>query len=262
MNEKEQVQEVDKFFQDLPTEDKKAADIFGTDKPAEGADTKKEEGNDEVPEKDIEARKNRRHRRWETRLAERERELELEAVRLQAIKDAREASKETGMDERLIRLYGPENTEAIKLTQELLADTRKAAREEAIRDFEERQAAKAREEAESERFIDSELEAIEDEFNIDLTSDSPKARRARTEFLTMVSKLSPKDAQGNIISYADFQETWEIYQSRATKEKNESAAKSKELAARSMEQSGGTADTKTADDDAARAWLRQNGIRV
>ena len=66
MNEEtDKTQEVDKFFKDLPTEDKEAADIFGIQKPAEAKDEEKAEdkGDGEVPEKDAESRKNRRHRR-------------------------------------------------------------------------------------------------------------------------------------------------------------------------------------------------------
>ncbi len=83
-------------------------------------------------------------------------------------------------------------------------------------------------------YINEQFESIEDDHKVDLTSNAPSAQKTRKEFLELVQKLSPKDKDGNIESYADFGQTWEIYQSMQSKPDN---SQKKSLASRSMAKS-------------------------
>ncbi len=231
--------EVEKFFEGLPSEDKAEADIFNTNSPAkvEPEVPAKETDEDEEP------RKNRRHRRLEEQLQkERESNIALnERVKtLAEVAREREIEK-AGMnvDERFIRLFGDTDTgkEISRQFTHILAETKTAAEENALNRFNEQQMQVVQQQREYESFIDEQLEALEDFHNVDLTSDAPKARKARREFLEMVQDLSPKDQDGTITDYADFGSTFEVYQKTHNDKSDESLNRRKEIASRSMERS-------------------------
>lgn len=251
----EEKNELADFLKELPDQDQTAADLF-KEQPAVEEPKAEEE---KTPEEG-EGKKNRRHRRWEERLSEREKDLIAREARAQALSEVQKFSQDTEVDERLIRMYGntDEGKEAARLHQELLADYTAKGKEEALHEIEERQAQAVRKQKEYESAIDSELEALEDEHNVDLTSNSPAARKARKEFLEMVHTLSPKNEDGEVTSYADFGATYDLYQS--TREKADTT-RQKELGSRSMEKSGPVNSTKV-EDDQQLAWLRSQGIQV
>lgn len=80
------------------------------------------------------------------------------------------------------------------------------------------------------------LDAIEEEFDTDLTSNDPIARKTKTEFLEFVERIAPKDSEGNIREFPDFQEAFRIFQE--VKAKPSQPSRAKELAARSMARAG------------------------
>lgn len=237
--------EIDKFFKDLPTEDKTLADIFGTEPPLE------KKPDEVLPEK--EPRKNHAHRRLEKQLQD-ERE---EKFRLQALIQARtevEGAKSTAeVDPLLTQMYG-ENTDAIRLHSELLHKYATKAREEAIQEFEQMLSKQAQQEEVFGSQIDEGLETLEDKYGIDLTSDSDTAVRDRTAFLKLVSKLAPKDEEGNLKDYPDFVETYEMF--KGLKEKNDNA-RAKQIASRTMQKPAGNSDaTPPQRTPGFRGWQR------
>lgn len=228
--------EVDEFFKDLPSEDKQDQNIFD-DKPKEEVKAP-EEGDKKEENEDEGSFKNRRVRRLEEKLqAEREMSIALNE-RLKVLAEQQNYIKETKgeVDPRLIKAFGTtdEGKELTRLFQELLNENAEKAKAEALREIEERQNGVAEAQREEESYIDSQLEALEDLHQIDLTSNAPVAIKNRKEFLTLVEKLSPKDENGLIKEYADFGTTFEIY--KANKMKSE-PSRAKELAERSMQTS-------------------------
>lgn len=223
---------------------------------------------EEPVEKDDEPRKNRRHRRLEEQLA-REREARVAAeARAEALSESRQFAQEVGNDEislKLARLYGTDDNgkQAAQLTKELLEGVEKRAEERATKRMEEATArAKAEEKAYS-QFLDTKFEEIEDEYDVDITSNSPAARKARTLFVETLQKFSPKDDEGNVKEYADFGSTWEVVQAQlADKKSAETSERQKDLASRSMTKSGAAIDSPKMEDDAMRRQLREMGIRV
>jgi hypothetical protein len=254
-----QENEVDKLFSDLPSQDKQEADIF-SEKPNIEAD---------IPEKDTEeeGKKNRRHRRLEEQLTrERESNIAL-SERIKALSEAQEFTREfikkdrdEDLDPDLIRVFGesPEGREVARIMEKKMESVISKAEENALRKFQEKLYEEDNEVKQYESLIDSEIESIEDEYNIDLSSGAPTAKKARKEFLDMIVKLSPKDEEGNITNYADFQSTFEVYQSTIQKP---DASRNKELASRSMQKSG-QSDTSALEDDATRRYLKSIGIRI
>lgn len=255
---------VEQFFNDLPKEDKKIVDIFEEPK----ADAKTEEKKEEaatLPEKDDEPRKNRRHRRLEQQLQE-ERELRIAAeARAEGRSEAQRFSSENSADEvdpRWLTIYGDtkEARQAWKLQQEIISDYAEKSKEEVRRELQEEQAQASKYEKEFESFIDNQLESIEDEYNVDITSNSPQARKMRSELIDMVEALSPKDEDGLVTNYADFKGAFEMYQLKNTK--TEDNSRQREIASRSMASSSGVPNTDKATEDATLDYLRKIGIRI
>jgi hypothetical protein len=217
------------------------------------------EREEDVEEEDVpESAKNRRHRRLETQLAsEREARIRAEA-KAEAISDARKMSQESGVDEELVRLYGADNKEAIQLHQALLDRTLSKAEDNAVARMRAEQEREAEEVKRYENLIDTQFESIEDEYNVDLTSNAPAARRARNDLIEMMNKLSPKDENGNITAYADFGAAWDILQSQKEKPDN---TRNKDIASRGMTKSG-SADNTISEHEAGRRQLRAMGINV
>ena len=227
---------IDEFFKGLPDDDKEEVDIFDEKKP-EVKEVPKEEVK---TEEDDTTPKERRYRRLEKRYQE-EREANIAlAARAKALSEMDKFSQEVGdsVHPDIAKMFdssevGKEN--ALRLSK-VLKETRSEAKEEAIREFEERQTKVLEEQKSYEKVIDNELESLEDKFNVDLTSDSPKARKTRREFLELIQKVSPKDESGEIIGYADFDSTFDMYQKTKSEEKVDNSRR-EEIADRSMRRS-------------------------
>lgn len=258
----EDKQEVDKFFEELPSEDKTEADIFDEKPKLEAKAEVKIDA--EAPEKEEEGdgRKNRRHRRLEEKLqAEREANIALNE-RIKALSEVAQFQKDYRRDEEidpdLIKVFGDNDTgkEIARIMEKREEMILSRAEERALERLKAAQEEEEKEVAKYESAIESQIEAIEDKYDVDLTSGTKSANQTRTEFLNLLSALSPKDEEGNITNYADFDSTFEVYQS--TKQKPD-ASRNKELASRSNQKSGPISTQKT-EDDATKAYLRKIGL--
>lgn len=244
--------ELEQFFKELPAEDKSQADIFGDKQTTGKVDVSKEGESDEDTPK-----KNRHHRRLEEKLQkEREASIEMAATikaqndLIKTLSEATKFSKEVGDDvkdeglKEWLRIYGdkPEHREAYEiLTKKIFAPISQKAEklEEELNELKNRDVIANQQVKEFEGYIDQQFEKIEDEYDVDITSDTKEAEKTRNEFIDLIKQLSPKDEEGNITSYADFQGAWEIYQSRQTKTEDTISQKRNEIASRSMVGSGG-----------------------
>lgn len=249
--------EVDDFFGKLPTEDKQEQDIFG-DKAKPEAIPEKDADSDEP-----EGRKNRKHRRLEEQNESLRRETIELAKRLNERSQLDEYKKELkaeGIDPRLAEVFGDNDAgkKVSKYFADILADERVKAKELALQEIEERQESSQREQRQFESFIDDKLEGLEDQYDVDLTSDAPQARKARREFLEMVQKFSPKDEDGTITGYADFDETYQAYRQGA--EEKRDTSRNKEIASRSMQRSGQGAESIKETTPGFRGWMKDYNI--
>lgn len=153
------------------------------------------------------------------------------------------------------KIYGnatPETAAATELLKSAFAGMKQEARDEALAVFREEKV-KQEKEVESEvQNIQTMLEDLEDEYDIDLTST--QAETTRKGFLATLEKLSPKDRDGEIIAFADPHAAWEVYNNRPRRTEN----RAKDIADRSMSQSV-SSESKTRENSDLR-WLRENGI--
>lgn len=237
----ERQSEVDKFFDGLPSEETKDVDIFAKD---EAAPAKAENEGAASPEGG-EPRKNRRHRRLEQQL-QTEREARIAAEARAEGREAAEGSRpqpQTDVPAEWLRIYGdtPEAKSAWALNKSLWSEEAKKVREETLAEVDSRETRRKEAQQGFETLIEGELEGIEDEHDVDLTSDAPAARKARREFLELVSELSPKDNAGQVTAYADFSAAWKQYaKGKAEAAKDPDAERRREIASRSMGANAGT----------------------
>lgn len=262
--------EIDKFFGDLPTDDKTERDIFGdgSGKPkASEEGVLPENGEGEGGEgKGEEFRKNRRHRRLEEKMRQKDEMLIALNERVRVLSEVKNQEGFTPgqMPAEWVALYGdtPEAKTAWAMQERLLKEHREQAKKEAIAEFREEQANAIKQQKEFESFIDTELEDLEEEFNIDLTSNAPAAKKARREFLELVQKVSPKDENGNVTGYADFASTFELYknQKAAAEKPNTTVNRQKEIAAQSMQESGQGKPAQKAPTPGFHGWKKDYGL--
>lgn len=152
------------------------------------------------------------------------------------------------------RIYGTDSPEA-QMATELLRKAIVGARDDAetrayermIRDREEAQSAVAK----AEEQLDTILDEIQDEYNIEFTEAQ------ETAYFALLQKMSPKDKDGNVTSLADPHAVYEVFSERMQKHGSDNRAK--QLSARSMTQSG-AAKESTYQDDAHARFLRENDL--
>lgn len=149
----------------------------------------------------------------------------------------------------LTRIIGndtPEKISALKDFRRVLGGLEERGAQRALKELQSRESEmkEAQEEAESEaqQELESGFENIESEFNVDLTSNTPQAIKARNEFVDFIKLVAPKDENGDIKDYPDLVETFKLHQ--GIKKANTQPSRAKELASRSMQRSGGASDAK------------------
>lgn len=136
-------------------------------------------------------------------------------------------------------LYGEQAKQVWDLQKPIFEHYFQRAKQEAVNEVRSDFQKQIEAEKQYENFIADSLEGIEDEYSIDLTSNAPAAKKARSEFLELVETLSPKDEYGNVKEYADFNATWKLY-STTRKKESDTVSRQKQLSSRSMTKSSET----------------------
>jgi len=138
----------------------------------------------------------------------------------------------------LTRLIGndtPEKLSMIKEFKEILTEGTQKAKAEALAEIEARQKAESEADLQAERELENAFDNIEETFDVDITSNSPLAKKTRQEFVSFVEKIAPKDRNGDIIDYPDMTSAWETFSE--IKKSTSVPSRAKELASRSMARS-------------------------
>lgn len=258
--------EIDKFFSGLPSEDKQPQDVFGEQKTPPVANTGVVPAKGDENGDDNEPRKNRRERRLTDQLRrERESNIALnERVRVLAeIGNSGQPITNGEMPPEWIALHGntDESKSAWAIQMKLINGLKEQAKTEAIQEFQASQAAEIEEQREFESYVDSELEAIEDEKGIDLTSNAPAARKMRREFLELVHNLSPKNESGELVGFADFGSTFDVYhKTLGQKPVDQTMIRQKEIAGKSMQENNGNASEQQTFTPGFRGWQKDYNL--
>lgn len=256
------MKEEDQFLKDIEPEEKTTEDAFDTPEVSPEIETgvvvEKKNVAIENEEDNREARRAKRALREERQassfLAE---QLAKTNERLDRVVDAKSAVNEGGEDLKGVeKIYGTDSPEALAATELLksaLQGVEKRAIESALETFRKEQQEAQKELKNEENNLNSMLEDLEDNYDVDLSS--PKSEETRKAFFKRLEKLSPKDGDGNILHFADHRAVWEDLQSQIQKKPENRA---KDLSARSMVNS--TSSDSKLQDDSATKWLKDNGI--
>ncbi len=163
------------------------------------------------------------------------------------IKDIQPSAKETfvkdvgaeadELTETLIEIIGndtPQKVAAVKKFRSQLEGLKESGAERALAQLREQAEAETQAEAEAVEEISNAFDAIEEEYGVDLTSNTVQAKKERNDFIDFVKRVSPKDSNGDVVQYPDFDETWKLFQSTRKPAENKRA---KDLAARGVARS-------------------------
>jgi len=208
------------------------------------------------PEEEGQHLRNRRERRLAERLkAERESSIAL-AAKLEVLTNNRNETPDKDYLKSIERIYGTDSQEAQDATELLknaLRGVEERATENALAKFREEQAATQQATAKESKALDSMIEDIEDDYNVELSG--PQGETTRKAFFKLLERMSPKDSDGNVTQYADHRAVWETLKAQHPKQES----RARDIATRSMTQSGSPQESKLVDDAQTR-YLRENGI--
>lgn len=136
---------------------------------------------------------------------------------------------------RIIGNDTPEKVQAGKEFKKYLDTLEDKGAKRALAELQQQADAEQQEDVQAEEELSQGFETIEEEFGVDLTSNSPQARKTRSDFIDFVTRIAPKDREGQVVQFPDFEETYRLFKDTR---KVDSNSKAKELASRSMNRSG------------------------
>jgi len=128
----------------------------------------------------------------------------------------------------------PEKIAAIKAFRAELGKLEERGAERGAAKIIEQQEAERAALAESREELITSFENIEEEFGVDLLSESSAAVKERNDFITYIRRVAPKDEDGEIVQYPDLIETYKIFKSSQRPADNRRA---KDISSRSMSRS-------------------------
>lgn len=165
--------------------------------------------------------------------------------------------KESGADEDelvaaftgLIGNDTPEKLRVLKAVKTAFQQAEEKGAQKALEQLEAQREQMARADREAEDELSDGFETIEEQFEVDLTSNTPMARKTRNEFIDFVKRIAPKDEDGQVTEFPDFAEAYTVFQeTKKSDTKNPTTNRAKELASKSMGRSSGDSPAPASTD--------------
>lgn len=138
----------------------------------------------------------------------------------------------------LTRIIGndtPERVQAIKDFRKQLGSLEEKGAQRAMQQLEQQAEQQREQDVAAQEELDTAFEEIEDTYSVDLSSNSPTARKTRSDFVDYIRKIAPKNEDGEVIAFPDLSAAYEEFAERSKKAPTNNRAK--ELAARGMQRS-------------------------
>ena len=226
------------------------------EEPYEDGEGQMEDEYDEAEEQGYTPRNRRERRLMEKLEAERKSAMQL-AERLEARSGAEHALTEGEADylKSIERIYGtdsPEAEMATNLLKQAITGARDDAEQRAYERWSREQQSETNAVIEAENELDEIMDNIMDTYDVDLTPEQ------EASYYMLMEHMSPKDRSGNVIGLADPHAVWEVFTERTTS-RSSSGDRARELAGRSMTNSG-NAQPSSIDDDSQQRFLKEHGI--
>lgn len=151
----------------------------------------------------------------------------------------------------LTRMIGndtPEKVAVLKDFKKALGNIEARGAQKAMSQFQAEQQRVAQEDVKAQSALTQGFEDIEDEYGVDITSNTPIAKKTRNEFIDFVKRIAPKNTQGIVTEFPDFSEAFQVFQETKKADKPTNT-RAKELANRGMARSAATSnDVKPKDN--------------
>jgi hypothetical protein len=181
------------------------------------------------------------------RYVEREIAKRIKDVKLPEPKEsARETIKESdSLLEAFAIIVGndtPEKKMALDKLARGLSERDEKTYKRAVGEFQTIQNAEIERDKAAQKELNQGFEDIEEEYEVDLTSNTPQAKKMRIDFSDFILRIAPKDSDGSPTGYPDMIQAFDLFRERATKKP--ATNKAKELASRGMERSGDASNAK------------------
>lgn len=134
----------------------------------------------------------------------------------------------------------PEKVKALEALEKTLNGADERASQKAIERFQKQQEELIQKATEADKRaqyeLDNYFDEIEENYNVDLTSNSASAKQLRSQFIEYVRKVAPKDEKGEVERFPDLVGAFEEFQERNKR----TASRAKELANRGITRSSDT----------------------
>lgn len=130
----------------------------------------------------------------------------------------------------------PEKVHALKMLGKTIHDVEEKASQKALEHINAREQAERDAETQARQQLENGFEGIEEEFGVDITSNTAQAKKTKSDFVDFLTRISPKDGNGEVKEFADFNESFRLFKD-SKKSEAPSNAKAKELASRGMQRS-------------------------
>lgn len=168
-----------------------------------------------------------------------EKEIEKRLENIKPIEQREEIKKDD--DDYWERLIGNDTTEKLSMIKEAKAREERLldqAEERTFNRLSQKEQEEAKEDAKAEEELNNAFENIEESYDVDISSNSPQAKKTRQDFISFVEKIAPKDRYGEIVNYPDMPSAWEAFSEikKSTAQPN----RAKELASRGLSRSAET----------------------
>ncbi len=161
--------------------------------------------------------------------------------RLKDFKPAEQVKEVKNDDDYWERLIGNDTAEKQAMVREAKAREERLldqAEERTFNRLSQKEQEALEEDKAAEEELDNAFESIEENYDVDISSNSPQAKKTRQDFISFVEKIAPKDRDGEITDYPDMPSAWEAFSEvrKSTAQPN----RAKELANRGLSRSAET----------------------
>jgi hypothetical protein len=158
-------------------------------------------------------------------------------------------------DEILTRIIGndtPEKVSAIKDFKKYLSGLEEKGAQKALSTIQEERQREVQEEEKAVEELNQGFDGIEETFGVDITSNTPQAKKTRNDFVDFINRVSPKDEYGQVVQLPDLENTFALFQ-EMNQNKKPSTNRAKELASKSMARSTDASNAPTTTDNSWKA---------
>lgn len=166
------------------------------------------------------------------------------------IRPSQDGDEVTSVLERIIGNDSPEKVQAVKDFRKVLGGLEEKGAQRALAQLQQQADQERQAEVQAQEQLDNSFEEIEESHSVDLSSNTPQARKLRSEFVDYIRDIAPKNEDGEVASFPDIPAAWSRFQ-RNEQRAAPTNAKAKELASRGMTRS---TDATVAPKQVDKSW--------